>query len=122
MGLLDDVLADDAAFALSGDVMIDVETVTLVTTSGTTATTATISAQVGRLQAQDQNGAVVPVWEFVVRNDATYGILPSELRSAGSYIICALNKGESGASDKIYINDGAVSQDSGALMIRVDGQ
>jgi hypothetical protein len=90
MGLIDDVMDDDAAFAFFDADLLPMESITYTKQSGTTRT---INAHIERLGEQANGLKVVFVTRVTVRNNSTYGIATSELVVGGDSVSFAYRRG-----------------------------
>lgn len=92
MGLIDDVMDDDAAYAFFDSDLLPMETVTYTKPAGTTRS---IKAHIERLGMESRGDFNVAVARVTVRNDATYGITSTELNVGGDSLTFAFRRGGS---------------------------
>lgn len=90
MGLIDDVMDDDAAFAFFDPDGLPMEQITYTKQNGTTRS---IYAHIERLGLESRGDRNVAVARVTVRNDTTAGIGTSELVVLGDSITFAFRRG-----------------------------
>lgn len=114
MGLLNQVYADDAAFAFT-DTDVFAESIVYTKRSGATRT---INAVVDRDPLEDQNGHVVHAIYITVANSTTLGIALSELNTGGDRVTLAPRLGQDTETMDLLPKN-LISQDAGMLRFRL---
>lgn len=114
MGLIDDVLADDAATFVDVDAMPGAEELTYTKVGGTTRT---IYGNVTRdppEALEGANGVFLPAMTIWIPNNTTNGITPTEVNNGGDTITVAYPKGASAVAHPIIGTP--LSQDAGGCL------
>lgn len=117
MGILDDIIAQDAAFAfLEPDLMPGTEAVVYTPRNGTPRT---VNAGVERFALEDREGVPRPRARVTLRNHATAGVLATAVNVGGDTITAAIEKGGTARAYLVSLPQDGEWHDAGVVTLEV---